>query len=329
MGKTVVVVLASPRDGVRLPAEGAPFRRAIDANPRLREAVEVRSAESTGDLTPVEEAEVIECGNLSAEVLAAAPRLKWVSFWASGLDRRMPPELAARQVLVTNAAGIHAPNIAEHVMAYMLHFTRRFETYAQAQQAHKWVHHEEPSEELLGQTLGIVGLGATGGALAVRARSFGMRVLATKRDGRNAEGLVDAVFPPREIGTVLEQADHVAITVPYTKDTHHLFDAAMLARMKPTAYLYNTSRGALVDEAALIAVLRAGRLRGAGLDVFEKEPLPADSPFWDMPNVIVTPHAAGFTPYYFARAATLFADNLVRFLDGQPLRNRFDRVRGY
>jgi D-2-hydroxyacid dehydrogenase (NADP+) len=329
MTKTLITVLATGRDGVRLPVGGGPFPAAIDARPRLRDAVEVRSASVPGDITAVHDAEVIACGNVPADVLAAAPKLKWISFWASGLDGRLSPDMRARGLLVTNAAGIHGPNIAEHIIGYMLVFTRRLDTYARAQQAHRWAHNEEPTEELTDQTLGIVGLGATGRALAVRARSFGMQILATKRDVGSGGDVVDELFTPSQIGTLVRRSDHIAITAPYTKETHRLFDEKLLATMKPTAYLYNTSRGAIVDEAALITLLREGRLRGAGLDVFETEPLPTDSPLWDMPNVIVTPHASGFTPYYFPRAAELFADNLERYLDGRALENLYDWTLGY
>ena len=127
----------------------------------------------------------------------------------------------------------------------------------------------------------------------------------------------------------LGRADHVCLTVPLTRETHHLIDARRLARLRAGAFLYNISRGAVIDEAALVDALRAGKLAGAGLDVFEEEPLPATSPLWDLDNVILTPHVAGVTPLYYERTAAMFADNLERFLAGQPLRNRFDPARGY
>jgi D-2-hydroxyacid dehydrogenase (NADP+) len=325
-----IVILAGPADGVQLRDREAAFRDAVAAHGALRDRVAIQSAVATGDLTPLHGAEVIVCGTMPSAALAAAPRLRWVSFWASGLDAKVRPELLGRDLIITNAAGIHGPNIAEHVMAYMLTFTRRFPLYAAAQRDHRWVHDQEAREELTGQTLGVVGLGAVGQALAVRARSFGMRVVATKRDpGSDVTTAVDVVYGPRDLPRLVGESDHVAITVPYTRETHRLFDAAMLARMKPGAYLYNTARGAVVEEEALIESLRSGRIRGAGLDVFEHEPLAADSLLWDMPNVIVTPHVAGFTPYYFTRAAALFADNLERYLSGQTLANRYDPARGY
>jgi phosphoglycerate dehydrogenase-like enzyme len=140
---------------------------------------------------------------------------------------------------------------------------------------------------------------------------------------------VDEVLGPDALDEALPRADHVCLTVPLTDATRHLMDARRLALMRPSAFLYNVSRGAVVDEAALVAALRAGRLAGAGLDVFEEEPLPKESPLWDLENVILTPHVAGVTPRYYERAATLFADNLERFLAGHPLENRFDGGRGY
>jgi phosphoglycerate dehydrogenase-like enzyme len=330
MPPTSVVVFAGPKDGVQLRDRAAVFRDAVAAHPAIRDRVTMGAVVASGDLSALRDVEVIVCGTLTPEALAAAPRLRWVSFWASGLDQKVTPELRARDVVITNAAGIHGPNIAEHVLMYMLIFTRRFPVYDAAQRAHRWVHNEEPTEELTGQTLGIVGLGAVGHALAVRARPFGMRIVATKRDpDANISNVVDALYGPAELPRLLSEADHVAITVPYTRETHHLLDAAMLARMKPGAYLYNTARGTVVEEPALIEGLRSGRIRGAGLDVFEREPLAPDSPLWDMPNVLVTPHVAGFTPYYFTRAAALFADNLERYLSGRPLVNVYDATRGY
>jgi D-2-hydroxyacid dehydrogenase (NADP+) len=202
-----------------------------------------------------------------------------------------------------------------------------------AQMERKWAHDQIISfEELTGKTIGIVGLGRVGEALAVRAGSFGLRVIAAKRDVsiRHDQSIIpDALYRPEQLPEMLSKSDHVCITMPYTRETHHLFDEGMLAHMKASAYLYNASRGKIIDEQALVAALKNGRLRGAGLDVFETEPLSADSHLWEMENVIITPHVAGFTPHYFARAAALLADNLERFIEGRPLKNLYDPQRGY
>ena len=171
-----------------------------------------------------------------------------------------------------------------------------------------------------------------GEALAARARPFGVRVVGVKHEPArryDAGVAVDEVLGLDALDEALPRADHVCLTVPLTDATRHLTDARRLARMRPGAFLYNVSRGAVVDQAALVAALRAGRLAGAGLDVFEEEPLPAESPLWELPNVILTPHVAGATPRYYERTAALFADNLERFLAGRSLENRFDSGRGY
>jgi len=186
--------------------------------------------------------------------------------------------------------------------------------------------------ELTGKTLLIVGLGRIGEAIAARARPFGVRLVALKHDPstrHDASVAVDELLGMDALDDALGRAHHVCVTVPLTRETHHLIDARRIARLRADAFVYNVSRGAVIDEAALVAALRAGKLAGAGLDVFEEEPLPPTSPLWDLDNVILTPHVAGLTPLYYDRTAALFADNLDRFLAGQPLRNRFDPARGY
>jgi phosphoglycerate dehydrogenase-like enzyme len=237
-------------------------------------------------------------------------------------------------VAITNASGVHAPNIAEQVMAYMLAFSRHLPRYLRHQLADRWQRDVRSREdasfvELDGATLLVVGLGHIGEALAHRARAFGMRV----------EGIRHAAAPPTAdvvkivgldaLDEVLPHADHVCLALPLSAATRHLFDAARFARMKPGAHLYNIARGGLVDEPALIEALQRGHLGGAGLDVFEEEPLPASSPLWQLPNVILTPHVAGVTSRYFDRFAPLLAENLGRWLDGRPLKNRYDPTRGY
>jgi phosphoglycerate dehydrogenase-like enzyme len=282
------------------------------------------------------DADVVVTGGLTDDELARAGRLRWFSSVAAGLDDMAAPALLARGVAVTNASGVHGPNIAEHVLAMILMFTRGMPRLLRAQLARRWERNltsrSDGPGELTGKTLLVVGLGRIGEAIAARARPFGVRIVAVKHDPstRHDGGVaVDELLGMDALDEALGRADHVCLTVPLTRETHHLMDARRLARLRAGAFLYNVSRGAVIDEAALVAALRAGKLAGAGLDVFEEEPLPPTSPLWDLDNVILTPHVAGATPLYYDRAAALFADNLEHFLAGQPLRNRFDPARGY
>jgi phosphoglycerate dehydrogenase-like enzyme len=316
-------------------ADAAYFRTAL-ARFEGRIALTFAPADGHDFARALPDAEVVVAQGLSDEELARAGRLRWLSSVAAGLEGLVTPALLARGVVVTNASGVHGPNIAEHVMAMMLMFTRGLPKLYRAQLAHRWDRNISSRsgafEELTGKTLVIVGLGRIGEALAVRARPFGVRIVALKRDPTTRHDpavTVDELLPLEGLDGALGRADHLCLTVPLTRETHHLMDAGRLARLPAGAYIYNVSRGAVIDEPALVEALRAGRLAGAGLDVFEQEPLPASSPLWDLENVILTPHLSGATPLYYERTAALFADNMARFLAGQPLKNQFDPARGY
>ena len=331
----IVVLILLPTDS----EDARHFAQAISGDPELSARVDLRFAPTNAAVDAIRDAEVVVGGSVPPASLAAAQKLRWISFWSAGLDNKVTPELAARSILLTSANGIHCPNIAEHVLMYMLMFARQMPFFMQMQAEGRWerampLDSRRGNEvfELNGQTLGIVGLGRIGEALTVRAKAFGMRVIGLKRDPRSRYDSAvqpDALYGPEQLPLLLRESDHVSISIPYTAQTHHLFDAETLAHMRPTAYLYNIARGKIVDEAALIAALQNGRIAGAGLDVFEKEPLPPDSPLWRMPNVIITPHVSGLTPHYFARAAELFAANLKRYLAGEPLQSLYDPTRGY
>jgi len=334
MSRTQVLILSAPEDPI-----ADVFRGAIETevDPGLRERVDLHfsTVENAESLLPV--AEVITCGTLPPTMLERAAQLRWLAFWSAGLDGKISEQMLQRQLLLTNASGVHGPNIAEHVLAMMLMFTRRMEIHLRSQIQGSWQRRMpfelSPAAELTGQTLCIVGYGRIGEALAVRAKAFGMRVIAIKRtvpDSNAANNSqLDTVRDLSALPDFLQQADHVCIALPYTRETHHLFNTEMLKHMKPSAYLYNIARGAIVDEAALVVHLSTGKLAGAGLDVFETEPLPKTSALWDLPNVILTPHVAGLTPHYFPRFASLFAANLHRYLDGAPLHNLYHPDRGY
>lgn len=274
-----------------------------------------------------------------------APRLRWIQLHSAGTDHLQGlPILDAGDVAITSASGIHATPIAEYCLAVMLAFTCRLLHFRRLQAAARWDQSGRPSDTLRGQTLGIVGYGSIGRELARLAQALGMTVLATRRGlvhpdegGRYVEPGVgdpraeipERLYPPQALASMLGACDFVALTLPHTGSTTRILDEAMLAAMKPDAVLINVSRGAVVDEAALISALAAERIAGAALDVFEEEPLPASSPLWGLENVIITPHLAGDWRRYHEHAAALFAVNLRRYLDNEPLFNLYDRERGY
>jgi len=265
------------------------------------------------------------------DILAAAPRLRWLHQRGAGIDRIATPRLVGGDVVVTNGSGNHAPNIAEHVLALMLGFARQLPALIRSQQAARW---EPPSPnrlfELSGQTLAIVGAGAIGSALAPRAAALGMTVIGVRRTAAAAPpaGIARIVSIDR-IDEALGAADHVAIALPLTAETRGLFSTSLIAKMKPGAYLYNVGRGAIVDPAALLDALRSGHLAGAGLDVTEPEPLPADSPLWREPDVVITAHSSGNTPRSYERYERLLLDNLGRWVRGETLLNVVDKRLGY
>lgn len=327
--RVVVLIHLDPDD-----QDAAFFHQAIEGDAVLKEQVELVFARREILPEVASQIEVLVCGGLPQGVVATAKRLRWISFWSAGLDGKVTPGLLERHLLITSASGVHGPNIAEHVLGMMIYFTRRFDFYVRAQMVHRW-DRDPPGKmpgELFGQTLGIVGFGRIGEALAERARAFGMRVIALKRDTSvryNPAVWPDRLLGPEGLDTLLSESDHVCLALPYTTQTHHFLDAPQLAIMRPTAYLYNIARGKIVNEQALVEALQKKQIAGAGLDVFEEEPLPAHSPLWSLENVLLTPHVSGVTPRYFERFAPLFAENLKRYLQGLPLHNLYDPHRGY
>ena len=264
----------------------------------------------------------------TAGLLRRAPCLRWIQTSSSGIGewiRRLG--LVESEIAITNAAGLHARPLAEFVIFAMLYFARSWPRMVSEQRAHHW--ERCAIDTLAGTTLGVIGLGQVGREAASLAKPFGVRVIGTRRSGADSGDGVDAVYRPDQLDEVLEQSDYVALCVPQTSETIGLLGAGELALMKPSAVLINIARGVVVDEPAMIEALQNGRLAGAALDVFAKEPLPPESPLWDMPNVLVTPHSMSTAYDENERLTDLFCDNLRRYLDGQPLRNVVDKVRGY
>ena len=260
------------------------------------------------------------------DIVRLAPRLRWIQSSSSGVGdwiRRL--KLDETPIVVTNAAGMHARPLAEYAVFAMLYFARQWPRMVAEQRAHHW--ERCAIETLEHKTLGIIGLGHVGRMVAQLARPFGMRVIGIRRGAAGAD--VDTVFGPDQLAAVLRHSDYVVLCVPSTSETVGMIGAQELACLKPTAVLINIARGTIVDEAALIDSLQAGRLGGAALDVVSREPLPADSPLWDMPNVLVTPHSMSTAVTENEWLTDLFCDNLRRYLGGEALRNQVDKIRGY
>ncbi|HEX7125864.1 MAG TPA: D-2-hydroxyacid dehydrogenase [Thermodesulfobacteriota bacterium] len=272
------------------------------------------------------DADVLLTFRFPTEYLAQAKRLRWIQLTSAGAEQVLAAPQLRRDVVVTNTRGIHGDVMAEYAAAVMLALRWRLPALVRDQQARRW----RPAlvRPLAGATLGVVGLGAIGGAIARQGASLGMRVLGVRRTPAPVDG-VERVYGPDGLLEMLPECDFVVLVVPTTSETTRMIGAAELAAMKPTACLVNVARGSVVDEAALVAALREGRLGGAALDVFDEEPLPPGSPFWDLENVLVTPHISGMPVDYWQRVLDVFLDNVARWRAGQPLRNRVDPERGY
>lgn len=302
---------------------------------------------------PVEDVEVLLRGWLSSEafdrLLARAPNLAWVHSATSGVERALTPAARSRRIVVTNARGVFTRPIAEHVLMLILAISRRLPQLLELQRERTW----QPLQgvELRELTVGVVGYGSIGRAVASLAGAFGARVIALRRNPAGQAGPAgpavtapettasDDAFPfrpapdrivgPDGLHELLAASDIVVLAAPLTPETDGLIDDAALAAMRPEAWLINIARGRLVDDRALLRALGEGRIGGAALDTFREEPLPSSSPYYDLSNVIVTPHTAWSSARVLDRSIELFCDNLRRFAAGEPLRNVVDPDAGY
>jgi phosphoglycerate dehydrogenase-like enzyme len=268
----------------------------------------------------------IIAGWLKSGDLHKATQLRWLQMGSAGANRFvdiLPPD-----VILTNASGVFGIPIAEHVLAMMLAFARGIPESVRAAAKQEWPKAMQ-LHELYGATCGIIGLGDIGTEVARRAKAFGMRTLAVKRTVTERPDFVDEVWDIAGLDRLLSESQHVVITLPGTPHTHHMIDARRLSLVQQGSFIYNIGRGSVIDEDALVQALSNGYLAGAGLDVFETEPLPQISPLWYMPNVIVTPHVAGSTPQRGVRLAQIILRNVPRYLTGQKLENEVDRQWGY
>lgn len=309
-----------------------------------KQAAEIKSISLALDLVEINnkeslkavmaDAEVYIPGPFNNEILKQARKLCWIRYRWAGLDDTLFPEIINSDVLVTNSAGVFNLPIAEHVMAMMLCFSRSI--HLAMRWLPKHLGDEETSDklyasirELHGATLGIVGYGGVGKTVAQRAKAFGMKVLAIKRNPTGDDGIADDIWGMDKLDEVLRQSDYLLISTALTEETKGMIGEEQLSSMKPDAVIVNIARGAIIDEAALIAKLQNGKLRGAGLDVTLVEPPPADSPLWQMDNVIITPHYSGYSPNTRRRQFMLLCKNLKRYANGEQLLNIVDKKLGY
>jgi len=349
----------APRAGPGSGPGGAPTAIALSpilsARYRSRDLERIRAAAGGARIVtvsvegladgPLDDVEVMLRGWLTRDafdrILVRAPRLTWVHSAASGVEGALTPAALGRGVVVTNARGVFSRPIAEYVVMMILAVSRRLPQLLELQRERTW----QPLEgaELRDVTVGIVGLGSIGRAVAHLATAFGCRVVAVRRSGADGPGAgptddadgslgevrLDRVGGPETLPDLLAESDFIVLAAPLTAATEKMINDETLAMIKPGAWLINVARGRLVDERALLRALRDGDLGGAVLDTFRDEPLPPTSPFYDLPNVIVTPHTAWSSGRVLDRSVELFCDNLRRFSKGEPLLNVVDPSAGY
>ncbi len=283
----------------------------------------------------IADADVLYSQSLTREQFLPARKLRWIHSQAAAVHQFMYPELIESDVVLTNGRDVHAPVVAEQVMAMIFALARRIPESVRFQLKHLWAQGIFWDEgitptELADATLGLVGLGSIGRNVAKRASAMGMKVNAVREHAdRPKPEHVDEVLPTSELATLLSRSDYIVLSAPVTPATRGMIGRAQFSAMRKDAYLINVGRGPLVDEGALIEALREHRIAGAALDVFDQEPLPPESPLWDLENLLITPHTGGMTEKMWERHYAIFAENLRRFLAGQPLLALVDKRTGY
>lgn len=323
---------------------------AVDADrlERLREAAPdaewTNASSSDQALAQVASADAF-LGKITPSMLAKARRLRWVQSFTASLEHYIFPALVGHPCVLTNMRGLFGDVIADQVMGYILCFARNLHTYIRQQTNAEWrpVGGEEQRVDFAAgpgttnaldrgtiflpeATLGIVGFGGIGSEIARRARCFGMQVRAVDRFPERAQRVEGIEVEPLDrLKPMLASSHFVVIAAPHTPETERLFDRGLLACMRPGGFLINVGRGAIVVLDDLVECLRAGQPAGAALDVFEQEPLPRDHPLWSFPNVILTPHTAGYSTAIAPRHLALLVENVARFVNRQPLRNQVDK----
>ena len=262
------------------------------------------------------------------QVFLASPKVRWVHTRNAGLDNLLFPELIQSPIPLTNGSGVFSQSLGEFALAAILYFAKDFPRILRNQQAQRWEQFD--MHEISSQTVGIVGYGDIGRAVATRAKAMGMKVLALKRHApAGGDPLIDQFYAPPQIHDMLASCDYVVVAAPLTSETRHMISDAEFAAMKTSAVLINVGRGPVVDQAALVRALAEKQIRGAGLDVFEHEPIPAGDPIWSLDNVLISPHTADHTTTWLDEAMQFFVEQYKRFCNGQPLKNVVNKQLGY
>ena len=329
MASDALLLLVGVPENYRL--GGAAFEKLHQAHPRVHVRIihdlsafaeQVREADAVIGSRPYLK--------LTPEVLKPGGRLRWVQTTTAGVDHVVTPDLlAADHVTITCIKGPPGPLMAEHAVLLMLALSRNFPAYLKNQERHIWRREGQDWLPLHGHTIAILGVGSSGGNLArVCKAGFGMTVLGMSRTQREHPH-IDRCFDKTELLKVLPEADFVALCLPHTPETKRIIDSAALDAMKTTAYLVNVSRGALIDEGALIAAMRTGGIAGAGLDVTTEDPIPKESPLWELPNTIITPHIATESVKLSEAVVDFWCENVRRFAENEPLLGVMDRQTGY
>jgi phosphoglycerate dehydrogenase-like enzyme len=301
------------------------FGRRVRRSPGLAGRIAITYGQNLLD-APLAESEVLVVSNIDGTGLAErAPRLRWVQATSAGVEKLAPT--LPHSLVLTNASGVHGPKGGEYAMTALLMLNHRVPHFATAQRAGRW--DQAFSTPIAGKTVLILGVGAVGSAAARLARRFGLRILGVSRSGK-ANPLVDRMYKPAALRRALPQADFVLVTLPLTAETRGFIGRAELDLLPRHAGIVNLGRGAVIDNDALADKLRRGELSGAVLDVFPEEPLPASSPLWTVPNLIISPHCAvDDSTSYAERALDIFVGNLERYLAGRRLVNVVDKTLGY
>lgn len=302
----------------------------VDAIRQVAPDAEIADAGQEGIAEAILDADIF-CGHAKVPMpwpeVVQKGKLKWIQSSAAGMDHCLVPEVIASDIIVSSASGLFANQVAEQTFALLLGLIRSLPVFFRAQQVKDYT--RRPTNDLHGKTVGIVGLGGNGRRIAEIVSSFQTRIIATDLFPYDCPSHVDELWPADRLDDLLAQSDVVILTLPLNASTYHVIDEGRFAVMKEGAWFINVARGQVVKEVCLVEALQAGKLAGAGIDVAEIEPLPFDSPLWNMENVIITPHVGAQSASRNADATKLFCTNLQRYLDGHPPLNLVDKQLGF